>query len=100
MQKDNLEMLWLWGELPQAAKVSSPLPATRSILPCTEGSFEKHVMGTVLSFKKFYFIFQCVTRTLNYIIILQAGAFFFFLNNNIVRSLEDATASCIPSKSL
>jgi hypothetical protein len=31
MQKNNLEMLWLWGELPQAAKVRlsfSGLPHT------------------------------------------------------------------------
>lgn len=79
MQKDNLEMLWLWGELPQAAKVSSPPPAACSILLRTEGSLEKHVMGTVLSFKKFYFIFQCITRTLNYI-----ASWGFFLKKIII----------------
>uniref|UniRef100_A0A8C0LW09 phosphatidate phosphatase n=1 Tax=Canis lupus dingo TaxID=286419 RepID=A0A8C0LW09_CANLU len=31
MQKNNLEMLWLWGELPQAAKVSSPHPRPNSV---------------------------------------------------------------------
>ncbi|XP_069871381.1 phosphatidate phosphatase LPIN1 isoform X5 [Dipodomys merriami] len=41
MQKNNLEMLWLWGELPQAAKSSSPHKMKESSPLCSRKICEK-----------------------------------------------------------
>uniref|UniRef100_A0A8C0X4V6 LNS2/PITP domain-containing protein n=1 Tax=Castor canadensis TaxID=51338 RepID=A0A8C0X4V6_CASCN len=41
MQKNNLEMLWLWGELPQAAKSSSPHKVKDSSPLCSRKICEK-----------------------------------------------------------
>lgn len=73
-QKNNLEMLWLWGELPQAAKVSLS-PAW--ILPRPEDSFEKRELGAVFAFRAFDFIIQCSYKNLDLYCYISSCFCFF-----------------------
>ena len=93
MQKNNLEMLWLWGELPQATKVS--------FFPLNSATHQRWFLKTRNGQSFFFFqeilfhIPVCYkSLKLHYYII----SFFFFFNT--IRLSEDAVASCIPSKSL
>lgn len=47
LQKSNLEMLWLWGELPQAAKVSPSLALPHTMLGPSAPAWAMHSQASM-----------------------------------------------------